>query len=189
MSKTECTVGEWKLYLQEAGLPGWTQPDKEWTQNDEHPVVMVTWEDVTKFTAWLSAKTGTEWRLPKVSEWETVVGRVKYPWGDYFPPRWNDGNFCYLEDGRDDPLKVGVDQIKGTAPVASFKPNALGFYDLGGNAMEWMLDYDDIKKQHALRGCGWRDGQKFAALAENPGSKSHASNNIGFRLVQFSAKN
>ena len=189
MSKTECTVGEWKLYLQEAGLPGWTQPDKEWTQNDEHPVVMVTWEDVTKFTAWLSAKTGTEWRLPKVSEWETAVGRVKYPWGDYFPPRWNDGNFCYLEDGRDDPLKVGVDQIKGTAPVASFKPNALGFYDLGGNAMEWMLDYDDIKKQHALRGCGWRDGQKFAALAENPGSKSHASNNIGFRLVQFSAKN
>ena len=189
MCKTECTVGEWKLYLKGAGLPEWKQPDKEWTQTDEHPVVMVTWEDVTKFTAWLSAKTGREWRLPKVSEWEAAVGKVRYPWGDYFPPHWDDGNFCYLENGNDDPLKVGVDQIKGTAPVASFKPNALGFYDLGGNAMEWMLDYDQNKVQYALRGCGWRDGQKFVAVAENPGSRSHASNNIGFRLIQYSAKN
>lgn len=189
MCKTELTVGEWKLYLKEAGLPEWTQPDKEWTQTDEHPVVMVTWEDVTKFTDWLSAKTGKEWRLPKVSEWEAAVGRFKYPWGDYFPPHWDDGNFCYLENGKDDPLKVGVDQIKGTAPVASFKPNALGFYDLGGNAMEWMLDYHKDKMQHSLRGCGWRDGQTLVAVVANPGSKSHASNNIGFRLVQSSGQN
>jgi hypothetical protein len=186
MCKTELTVGEWKLYLRSVGFPEWQQPDQEWEQTDEHPVVKVTWEDVTRFAAWLSAKTGREWRLPTVSEWEMAVGKVKYPWGDYFPPNWDDGNFCFLENGKDDPLKVGVDRIKGTAPVASFKPNPGGFYDLGGNALEWMVDYDKGKMQFALRGCGWRDGQRLAAVAENVGAKSHASNNIGFRLVRSS---
>jgi formylglycine-generating enzyme required for sulfatase activity len=139
MCKTECTVGEWKLYLKAAGLRNWQQPDRDWIQADDHPVVKVKWEDVTQFSDWLSAKTGKEWRLPTLAEWHAAVGNLKYPWGDYFPPHWDDGNFCFLSDGKDDPLRVGIDGIKGTAPVASFKPNALGFFDLGGNAMEWTL--------------------------------------------------
>jgi tetratricopeptide (TPR) repeat protein len=162
MSRTEFTVGEWKLYLRAEGYPEWQQPEpKEFTQTDEHPVVKVSWNDVMKFCEWLSKVSGKKWRLPKNEEWEAAVGKTKYPWGEYFPPKKEDGNYSILADGKDDPAKVGADGIKGTAPVGSFKANASGFFDLGGNAHEWMLDgYDreDSKARRLLRGGCWDSG-------------------------------
>ena len=43
LSRTEFTVGEWKLYLKAEGLPDWKQPSTEFKQNDEHPVTNVSW--------------------------------------------------------------------------------------------------------------------------------------------------
>ncbi len=152
MSKTEFTVGEWKLYLRAEGYPEWQQPDaKEFIQTDEHPVVKVSWNEVMKFCEWLSKVSGKKWRLPKEVEWEAAVGKTKYPWGEYFPPKKGDGNYSTLADGKIDPAKVGADGIKGTAPVGSFRANALGFVDLGGNANEWMLDGYDAKESEAKR--------------------------------------
>jgi serine/threonine protein kinase/formylglycine-generating enzyme required for sulfatase activity len=161
LSKTEFTVGEWKLYLKAEGLPDWKQPSKDFEQHDEHPVVNVSWNDAKKFCEWFSKATGKEWRLPTSAEWELAVGSSIFPWGNNYPPQWDDGNYTILDDGRADPKKVGSDGILGTAPVASFKPNALGFYDLGGNVWEWMSDgVDDrsVKKlMHIVRGGGWYD--------------------------------
>jgi tetratricopeptide (TPR) repeat protein len=85
LSKTEFTVGEWKLYLRAEGYPEWQQPDpREFMQTDEHPVVNVSWNEVMKFCEWLSKVSGNKWRLPKEAEWEAAVGKTKYPWGDYF---------------------------------------------------------------------------------------------------------
>jgi formylglycine-generating enzyme required for sulfatase activity len=143
MSKTELTVGEWKLYLRAEGLPAWQQPHPDWEQTDDHPVVGVNWEEAKVFCEWLSTKTGREWRLPTVAEWKSAAGTSTYPWGEYYPPNWDDGNYSILEDGKHDPKGTGADGIKGTAPVGSFKPNALGFCDLGGNAREWT--WDEVK--------------------------------------------
>jgi formylglycine-generating enzyme required for sulfatase activity len=183
MSKTHVTVGEWKVFLQDTKAPAWQQPDSGWTQTDEHPVVMVDWNDAQNFCEWLTQKTGKRWRLPKVSEWKAAVGNLEYPWGNYFPPLWDDGNYAFLADGRDDPQQTGVDGIKGTAPVASFKPNTLGFYDLGGNAHQWMMDGSGPPaiNRHALRGGGWREKKIHLSASE---ANSHRSNNIGFRLVR-----
>ena len=188
MSTTEMTVGEWKLYLKAEGLPEWQQPEKDWEQTDEHPVVKVSWNKAKELCEWLSAKTGKEWRLPTNAEWDAAVGTTMYPWGDYFPPKWDDGNYAILEDGKDDPQMVGVDGIKGTAPVGSFKPNALGFYDLGGNAMEWMwdgFDANDPKAQRVLRGGRWSNDVKRARCAWRYYSDpSYAGNDGGFRLAR-----
>ncbi|MEY5027193.1 MAG: hypothetical protein RLZZ244_2721 [Verrucomicrobiota bacterium] len=156
MSRTELTVGEWKLYLRAEGAPEWKQPETYWHQNDEHPVIKISWVQAKAFCDWLSTETGREWRLPTNAEWDAAVGPALYPWGDAFPPRWDDGNYAISEDGRDDAERVGADGFYGTAPVGSFKPNALGFYDLGGNAWEWMWDGQDAAAgKRILRGGGW----------------------------------
>ena len=188
LSKTEFTVGEWKLYLRAEGLPGWTQPSKVSEQNDEHPVVNVNWNDARAFCDWLSAKTGKEWRLPTSAEWGAVVGNMKYPWGDYYPPNWDDGNYAVGADGRDDPKKIGVDGILGTAPVGSFKPNVLGFYDLGGNVGEWMWDgLDEKNGRRLIRGADcYNSGESCAVSSRVPFAMARVFN-VGFRLARSSS--
>ena len=187
MCKTEMTVGEWKLYLRAEGLTDWNQPEPDqYMQTEEHPVVKISWEAAKAFCEWLSAKSGEEWRLPTNAEWDAAVGTSTYPWGEYFPPHWDDGNYAILESGKDDPNHVGLDGIFGTAPVATFKPNALGFYDLGGNASEWMWDgFHEKTGYHLLRGASWFQGgavsRSSSRLRPAPiGKYVHD----GFRLVR-----
>ncbi len=185
MSKTECTVGEWKLYLRAEGFLDWQQPSKDWTQTDEHPVVSVSWNRAKEFCDWLSARTGKQWRLPTNAEWEAAVGPTKYPWGDYYPPHWDDGNYAVGVDGKEDPQKVGVDGILGTAPVGSFKPNALGFYDLGGNVWEWMWDGQDEKTgNRVFRGGSWNRFAEYCAVGFRYSSyPTYSYIAYGFRLA------
>jgi serine/threonine protein kinase len=193
LSKTELTVGEWKLYqraegyLNAEGLPDWKQPSKDFEQNDEHPVVVVSWNDVKQFCEWLSKVTGKEWRLPTNAEWEAAVGTTKYPWGEYYPPNWDDGNYAVLENGKVDPLHVGVDGVNGTAPVGSFKANGLGFYDLGGNVCEWMWDVDEKTGKAVYRGGNWGYGAFNLSIAPVAARGLYEpegrSSGIGFRLA------
>jgi serine/threonine-protein kinase len=189
MSKTEVTVGEWKLYLRAEGLPPWAQPDpKKFLQTDEHPVVNIRWEQAAKFCAWLSKATGRQWNLPSNKEWEAAVGKRKYPWGEYYPPNWDDGNYAIGSNGLHQPF-LGIDGIRGTAPVGSFKPNPNGFYDLGGNAFEWMSDKTSPDSV-MLRGGDWNSHGVFCEtsfrLTVQPDSPP-PPNIAGFRVI--SAKN
>ncbi len=185
LSKTEFTVGEWRLYLRAEGLPDWTQPGNNFKQDDEHPVVLVSWNRVKEFCEWLSGKTGKEWRLPTNAEWEAAMGTAKWPWGDYYPPQWDDGNYAIGMDGKSDPNKVGLDGIMGTAPVASFKANALGFYDLGGNVSEWMWGgLDEETGKRVIRGGHWSGSAQYSSVAYSYGyAPEFRSNNIGFRVA------
>jgi tetratricopeptide (TPR) repeat protein len=190
LSKTEFTVGEWKLYLRAEGLPEWHQPDPSmFTQTDEHPVVKISWNDATKFCRWLSQVSGKRWRLPKNEEWEAAVGKTTYPWGEYYPPKKEDGNFAILSDGKDDPAEVGLDGFKGTAPVASFRANPLGFFDLGGNAFEMTGTLKAGAKSNVqmamIRGGSW---SRIASYAQPQLRGSHTTSidgvhpSYGFRV-------
>jgi hypothetical protein len=163
LSKTEVTVGEWKLYLKSEGLNDWVQPAADrFIQTDSHPVVGITWEAASDFCRKLTEASGKLWRLPKPAEWLAACGGYPYPYGDNFPPSAEDGNYAVLPDGSEDSSLVGVDGRLGTSPVGSFKPNPLGFYDLGGNVWEWMLEGWRVAGRPEIgyaRGGGWNAGK------------------------------
>lgn len=191
MSKTELTVGEWKLYLRAEGYlnaegqPDWKQPSKDWIQTDDHPVVLLRWDRVKQMCDWLGQMTGRTWRFPTNAEWEAAVGKTAYPWGEYYPPHWNDGNYGLLADGKNDPERVGLDGIKGTAPVGSFTPNSLGFYDLGGNVWEWMWDEIDPRTGvPILRGGGWALSEGYCRVSARSNYGPGFIGDRGFRLVR-----
>jgi formylglycine-generating enzyme required for sulfatase activity len=123
----------------------WRRPGFE--QREDHPVVSVSWDDAVAFCAWLSKREGRHYHLPSEAQWEYACRagtQSVYPWGDnpddghgwangcdqvakqtfnLFPPfNWTDG---YLY----------------TSPVATFKRNALGLYDMIGNALQWCDDW------------------------------------------------
>lgn len=150
-----------------------------------YPVVNVSRNDAEAFCVWLTetdrraGKASAEaiYRLPMDEEWSWAVGigeletgatpREKnakiedvYPWGTQFPPPPGAGNFAdqaALNYFTNWPHIQGYnDGFVTTAPVGSFTPNALGIYDLAGNAMEWCAnDYDASRKQGVLRGGAW----------------------------------
>jgi formylglycine-generating enzyme required for sulfatase activity/tRNA A-37 threonylcarbamoyl transferase component Bud32 len=203
MSKTELTVSEWKLYLKGRGLPEWEQHWKErekektfkrsnkpngleqFLQTDEHPL-FISFNHAKEMCDWISAKTGKEWRMPTNREWEAAAGTSKYPWGEYYPPHWDDGNYAVLDDGTRDPGVVGLDGIRGTAPVGSFKPNLLGFYDLGGNVSEWMADgVNPQTGSRVVRGAGFASPMTSLITSNHDFSDPETMAGLnGFRIVR-----
>src|SRR5262249_4861142 len=146
----------------------WRRPG--FGQGRTHPVVNVSWEDAMAFCNWLTnkettAKTlpaGWKYRLPTDAEWSGAVGLKKsgnksgreehlalplYPWGTEWTPSKGAGNYH---------PSLGVDSYPHTSPVGSFRPNALGLYDLGGNTWEWCMDvFNESANYRILRGASW----------------------------------
>jgi formylglycine-generating enzyme required for sulfatase activity len=138
---------------------------------DNQPVVQVTWEQAALFCNWLSAKEslspvyvkkgdrlvaaepiGTGYRLPTEAEWEYCARftknqvALKYPWGNQFPPTSSSGN--YADASARKLLAAHIENYNDgypvTAPPAKFNANDLGLYDLGGNVAEWCHDFYTI---------------------------------------------
>ena len=157
------------------------------SQGPDFPVVNVSWNDAQAFCNWLTKTERTsgkisarqKYRLPTDAEWSCAVGignretgatpkeksaklENVYPWGTQFPPPPGAGNFAdqsafnYFTNWPH--IENYNDGFVTTSPVGSFKPNALGIYDLAGNALEWCNDfYDTSIHQRVLRGGAWNN--------------------------------
>jgi formylglycine-generating enzyme len=110
---------------------------------DMKPIVCVDWYTLFAFCAWDGG------RLPTSAEWGAAAGDdvgFTYPWGNdpmtnanvvtalnAFVGQWP--NFTWGLSYR-----TAFDRGTHVAPVGSKSASRYGLHDLGGNAMEWLLD-------------------------------------------------
>ena len=115
-----------------------SHPGNEYSDQDNQPVVRVSYEDAVRYCRWLSEKTGEPYRLPTEAEWEYAAsggGQRKYPWGN--------------EDPTPDHANYAMN-IDKTTPVGSYPLGRTpeGLFDIAGNVWEWCDDwYDEDKKE------------------------------------------
>ncbi|MFI2812436.1 MULTISPECIES: SUMF1/EgtB/PvdO family nonheme iron enzyme [unclassified Microbulbifer] len=145
--------------------------------NDNLPVVNVSWSDAALFCNWLSQRDGLKqvyrtegsrvtgfdasangYRLPTEAEWAWAArfrngGMLKFPWGNELPVGKNSGNFADNNAAQLVPavLRSYTDRYAATAPVASYSANPHGLYDLGGNVSEWIHDLYTIGTGLSMR--------------------------------------
>lgn len=159
-------------------------PDDESWGRGKRPVINVSWDDVQRYLKWLNSKTAGHYRLPTSVEWEYAAlagASTDFPWGAKLGKKNGNCDGCGSQwDG------------KQTAPVASFKPNRFGLYDMVGNVEEWVSTCLPSRKKgsqecstYIYRGGAWSSGAKSIDLRNFNDLYGMLRNNyIGFRLAR-----
>ena len=211
VKKTHYKTGEkcWKFENGKFEERAASWQETGYLQDDKHPVACISWNDARAYAKWISTKTGKKYRLPTEAEWE-YAARASSLRAYYWEGSADDA--CEYGNGAD---KTAVEAIKGatswnahqctdnfayTSPVGTFKPNALGLYDMLGNLWEWTQDNyhenyenapadgsrwegDDGKR--VLRGGSWNNGPRSMRAAVRTRNKPELRfSTFGFRLVR-----
>lgn len=140
ISKTEITTAMYRHFLR-ATQSG--DLDSLKGVADDLPVSNISWDEAEAFVSWLSHQTGQNYRLPSSTQWEYAAragSNKTYTWGD--SPGEANAN-C---------MDCDVQYEGSLAPVASFKPNAWGLYDVHGNVWEWTKDCLDANSKPPMSG-------------------------------------
>lgn len=148
-------------------------------QTDQHPVVCLSQQDAVAFCQWFSQKHQQKFRLPTEAEWEYACragSRTLFAEGNQVECLDGHANVGDMALSRSTSSVQGVapwdDGFAFTAPVASFRPNAFGLYDMHGNVGEWCADWFDAayyesspesdpsgpkwpRRWHVVRGGSW----------------------------------
>jgi formylglycine-generating enzyme required for sulfatase activity len=173
------------------------------------PVVHVSAADAEAYAKWLSQQTGAHYRLPSESEFEYALragGETRYPWGDGPPTPGTanvTGGLDVSPQGRhwSNAFAGVADGHWGPAPVGSYRANAYGLHDMGGNVSEWTGDcwHDGYRRAPAngeawsnpgcrtrvVRGGSWSSGPAQCRSAwRTPAPVDTTNAHIGFRLVR-----
>jgi len=196
MQTTEVTVKQWRavmgtrFFLKKKGT-------------DDMPVVKVSWQDCIDFIKKLNALNEGVYRLPTEAEWEYACragATSAYTWGKTI----DCNNAMYGNNTLKTYACVNYVKSKGLpvdqpAPVKSYKPNAWGLYDMGGNVWEWCQDWYGRYGKDAVvdprgpssgsdrvrRGGSWYGaGARCRCANRNLSNPANRYQTTGFRLVR-----
>jgi len=178
----------------------WDNPG--FVQQDDHPVVNVSWSDAGAFLRWLSQKDNHAYRLPTEAEWEYAcrAGTTR-PYSSMATAGAAFANVREIDCDYYLRQYSWPDGFRYTAPVGSFPPNRLGLCDMHGNVWEQCSDdYEDRRpgdspvcgarsrdagEKRVIRGGGWGDAWYFARSANRAcWFESKGSPVIGFRVAR-----
>lgn len=148
---------------------------------DGYPAISMTHYAAVMFTKWLTAKTGTFYRLPTEAEWEYAC-------------RAGSDTPYYTEEAADqlgDYEWHSENSEGGYNQVGTKEPNPFGLHDMKGNVAEWTMDqyFEDYHERlegepavnpwfkptelypRAVRGGSWQDPPEEVHCAERRGSQ------------------
>lgn len=141
-------------------------------QGDSLPVEQVSWNDCQLFISRLNERTGRQYRLPTVAEWEYAC-------------RGGSRSRGYAYSGSDDIDKVAWydDNSDGkTHPVGQKQPNEIGLYDMSGNVWELCQGMDESSCE--CRGGSWiHNARNCDPSLPNETPRSFWINSMGLRLA------
>lgn len=195
ITRTPVTNAQYAAFIKETGYPPPAISKDEWDRQgliynydtilpfiwrdgrppkgrENHPVVLVSWQDANAYIDWLSARTGKEWSLPSELHWEKAVRGPEgtfYPWGNIFDPE-------RLNSGDRGPFD--------TTPVGQYEPGPFGLYDGAGQVFEWTSTVAQ-PGYRIVKGGSWDNrGCGICRPAARHGRPEHLKHIlIGFRVI------
>jgi formylglycine-generating enzyme required for sulfatase activity len=192
VGKFEVTFADWETCAAEGGCANNKTPNDLGWGKGKHPVINVSWSDAKEYMAWLTGKTGKEYRLLTEAEWEYAARAGKftmYAFGDTISRQ-----HAQFSDRK-------------TTETGSLPANAFGLHDTHGNVSEWVEDcykgsYDAAPSDGSavllarvrsllsrcdriVRGGSWQSGPDDLRLTNRTGlSPDSRDNDIGFRVAR-----
>ncbi|MGD0092528.1 MAG: SUMF1/EgtB/PvdO family nonheme iron enzyme [Planctomycetota bacterium] len=181
-------IWEGNVHKEAAGI-NWKMPG--FPQEDNHPVCVVSWDDVQEFCKWAATKTGRTVGLPTEAQWE-------YACRAGTTTSFNTGD---ADSDLDQAAWLDRNSDNHTHPVGQKKPNAWGLYDMHGNLFEWCQDWRQndyykespaadppgpaLGKERMARGGSWGSPSAGCRSSARIASASPAFRcpNSGFRVV------
>ncbi len=213
LSQYEVTVKEFRKFVDDTQRKTKTQCWKRKTGTDEiemvdgqwnssayaptenHPVMCIGRDDAKAYAAWLSKKTGNQYRLPSEAEWEYAAragSEENYFFGnderrlcEYANVLDESGSAAFKRDlGVDWPGVKCNDKAEYTSAVGMYKPNAFGLYDMIGNVGELVEDCQHFYYAGApTDGSAWitgcEDNTYFFGLLRSTPMFIHRGGNYG----------
>jgi formylglycine-generating enzyme required for sulfatase activity len=184
---------------------GWRSPG--FAQDDDHPVVCISWNAAQAYVKWLSVLTDHQYRFLSEAEFEYAAragATTPYPWGDDASEACKHANGFDLSAKRGHPDWASMECDDGyaqTSPVGAFPANAFGLYGMTGNVFQWTEDcfaegYDGAPDDgsartggdcniRVIRGGSWLNsakGLRPALRDRDPATGAYT--NIGIRLAR-----
>jgi len=202
MAVTTVTQDQWAIVMK-GNLPsafrrfGKYGPKVKKIPDDElkaFPVESVSWEDVQQFLSKLNEQEkghGWTYRLPTEAEWEYAcrsgaTSKENCGFDFYFDQPSNDLSSTQANFDGGHPSGEGAPgpHLARPCKVGSYKPNALGLYDMHGNVRQWCEDSAGSELR-VIRGSGWdAPGDHCRASSRSTAKPDARNDNLGFRIVR-----